>query len=235
MSKFLWIEPTLDKSGNSITEAFERILKRSDGRIPLLVQSDAGKEFLSRKLQTLLKTNGIEFKLARSPDVKASLAERVIRTVKERIWRYFTHKNTRRYIDVLQNIVKAYNSSQHSSIKMAPSAVTLENAAVARENLMRRYAHVKRRLPKYSLNDVVRISRVKNIFEKGYESGWTLELFKIDRISETRPPVVYYLKDLSGENIEGFFYEQELSRVRKNLKDATYEIESILKESGRGS
>ena len=66
---------------------------------------------------------------------------------------------------------------------MAPSAVMLENAAVARENLIRRYADVKRRPPKYLFNDVVRISREKSIFEKGYESGWTLELFRIDRLS----------------------------------------------------
>ena len=62
-----------------------------------------------------------------------------------------------------------------------------------------------------------------------------MELFKIDRISETRQPVVYYLKDLSGEDIEGFFYEQELSRVRKDLNSETFEIEAILKEAGRGS
>ena len=61
-----------------------------------------------------------------------------------------------------------------------------------------------------------------------------MELFIIDRISETRQPVVYYLKDLSGEDIEGFFYEQELSRVRKDLDRETFEIETILKEAGKG-
>ena len=111
----------------------------------------------------------------------------------------------------------------------------LENAAVARPNLMERYAYTRDRTPKYSVNDLVRISRAKNVFEKGYESGWTVELFKIDRISETRNHVVYFLKDLSGEEIEGFFYEQELSRVRKDLESETFEIEAILKEAGRGA
>ena len=72
------------------------------------------------------------------------------------------------------------------------------------------------------------------MFEKGYVSGWTTELFKIDRVSSTRQPVVYYLKDLEGEDIEGLFYEQELSRVRKDLSEEAFEIEAILKEAGKG-
>ena len=74
--------------------------------------------------------------------------------------------------------------------------MTLETAQVARRNLMRRHAHVKNTAPKFAVGDLVRISREKNIFEKGYESGWTLEIFKVYRISQTRPPVVYFLKDL---------------------------------------
>lgn len=235
LSKYLWIEPIRDKSGNSVAEAFERVLQRSGNRVPVMVQSDAGKEFLAKKLQTVLKKNGIDYKPARSPDVKAALAERVIRTIKERLWRYFTHKNSRRYIDVLQNVVEAYNNSTHSATKMAPSDVTLENAAMVRKNLMQRYAHAKIRSPKYSVGSLVRITSARNVFAKGYEGGWTLELFKVDRVSRTRQPVVYYLKDLSGEEIEGFFYEEELSRVRKNLEGESFEVESILKVSGRGS
>lgn len=234
LSKFAWVEPLTDKTGKSVADGFERVLKRSGGRVPVCVQSDAGKEFVSGKFQSILKKFDVTFKPAPSSDSKAACAERFIRTIKERIWRYFTHKRTRRYIDVLQNIVESYNNTRHSATKMIPSTVTLENAAIARANLENKYSCKSQRAPKYNVGDMVRISRAKNVFEKGYESGWTLELFKIVRVSSARYPVVYYLQDLSGEDIEGFFYEQELSRVRKDLEEATFEVEKILKVVGNG-
>ena len=110
-------------------------------------------------------------------------------------------------MDVLQNIVESYNNSRYSATKMAPSAVTLENAAVARENLIHRYAYRKHRSPKVSATCDASVVR-KTFSRKGMSPGILWKFFKIGRISETRQPVVYYLKDLSGEDIEGFFYEQ---------------------------
>ena len=116
---------------------------------------------------------------------------------------------------------------------MEPASVTIHNAHEARENLETRYGRVKYRKPKYSVDDLVRVSRARNVFAKGYEGGWTLELFKITRISEARQPPVYYLRDLADEDIEGYFYEHELSRVRKDLNDSRFEVEKILKSAGR--
>ena len=147
LSKFAWVELLPDKSGNSAALGFERVLEKSEGRVPVLVQSDAGKEFVAQRFQRILKENGIDYKPARSPDVKASVAERFMRTIKERLWRYFTHRNTHRYVDVLPNLVESYNNSRHSATKMAPSAVTLENAAEVRKNLIKRYAYSKHRAP----------------------------------------------------------------------------------------
>ena len=234
LSKFVWVDASVDKTGNSVADEFECVLKRSGGRVPVCIQSDAGNKFLSRKYQSILKKNDIMFKPAPSSEFKAACAKRFIRTIKERIWRYFTHKRSHRYIDVLQKIVESYNNTRHSATRMAPTAVTLENAAIARRNLERRYSCTSERKPKYFVGDLVRISRAKNVFEKGYESGWTLELFKIVQVSTARQPIVYYLQDLTGEDIEGFFYEQELSRVRNNLEEETFEVEKILKVSGNG-
>ena len=139
LSKFAWVELLIDKTGKSVADGFKRVLARSKGRIPVCCQSDAGKEFVCSNFQKILRENGIMYKPAPSSDSKAACAERLIRTIKERLWRYFTHKNTHRYIDVLQKIVASYNSTRHSATKMIPSAVTLENAVVARENLQRKY------------------------------------------------------------------------------------------------
>ena len=120
-------------------------------------------------------------------------------------------------MDVLQKIADAYNHTKHSATKMVPATVTLYNAAKARETLQRRYGNRDFKALKYCVGDLVWVSHVKNVFAKGYESGWTLKIFKITRISSTRPPVVYYLEDLAGEENDGFFYTEELCRVRKKL------------------
>lgn len=235
LSKFSWLEPVLNKTSKNVTKAFERILARSNRRVPVCLQTDKGKEFIGKEMQEFLKKKNILFRIARSPDTKASVAERLIRTIKERIWRYFTHKNTRRYIDILPKVTEAYNHSKHSGTKMEPASVTMYNATKARENLNLRYARNDRvRKPKYSVGDLVRVSRARNVFAKGYESGWTLELFKISHISLTRQPPVYFIKDLADEDIDGFFYEEELSRVQKDLNSDAFEVEKILKTSGVG-
>lgn len=217
LSKYAWVEPLRDKCSLSVAKAFTRILsnKKDNGRTPIYVQSDRGKEFVGAAFQELLKKKNIQFRAARNPDIKAAVVERFNRTLKERMWRYFTYSQNRRYIDVLQSIVSAYNHTLHSSIKMAPSAVTLVTAAKARHNLMQRYKESERqRSPKYRVGDIVRISSAKASFTKGYESGWSSELFKIHRISSSSNPVVYILRDLHSEDIDGIFYEPELSRVQ---------------------
>ena len=60
-------------------------------------------------------------------EVKANYAERALKTIKGKIYKYFTYKQSYRYIDALQDITQAYNSSVHRSIKMAPAQVTMSN------------------------------------------------------------------------------------------------------------
>ena len=91
------------------------------------------------------------------------------------------------------------------------------------------------RYPKYKVGELVHVSCAKLVFKKAYESGWTLELFRIIRIStERQPPVYYTLEDLDGEPIEGFFYEEELSRVQTVLNTESFQIDKILKTEGKG-
>ena len=101
--------------------------------------------------------------------------------------------------------------------------MSLYNAGVVREKL-RNSRKIRR--PKYKIGTFVRISRAPSVFRKGYERGWSNELFKIDRISTSRPPLVYFLKDLNDEPIDGFYYEQELNPVKE---PELFEIEKVLK------
>lgn len=238
LSKYAWVEPLREKTANCVINAFQRVLARSEGRVPVYLQTDKGKEFVAQPMQKFLKENDIRFRVARNPDIKASIVERFNRTLKERMWRYFTHKNTHRYIDVLQNVVSAYNHTRHSSTKMQPAIVTRENARIARENIARRWnddAIKKRELKaKYRTGELVRVSRAKGTFEKGYEARWSEEIFRIHRVLEWRKPLVYELSDLTGEVIDGIFYEQELARVEKNLQEEEFIVERVIKSRGRG-
>ena len=68
----------------------------------------------------MLKNKDIQFQVCRNPDVKCSIVERAQRTVRDKIYKYFTYSNSNRYIDVNQNFVDAYNETIHSATGMAP-------------------------------------------------------------------------------------------------------------------
>ena len=123
LSKYTWVEPLKDKTGKAVAAAFERILKRAKGRQPLRLQTDAGKEFYNCVFQSLMTRNNIHHFSTRG-DTKASVVERFNRTLKERMYRYFTAHNTYRYVDALPHLVQGYNTSKHRSSGMAPPDVT---------------------------------------------------------------------------------------------------------------
>lgn len=119
-SRYAWAKPIKRKTGPDVAKALVSIFREYK---PLRLQTDHGKEFYNSNVQKLLKKHKVELFSTNSPQ-KASLVERFNRTLKTRMWRYFTHKQTRKWIDVLPKFVKAYNNSKHKSIGMAPSQVT---------------------------------------------------------------------------------------------------------------
>lgn len=242
LSKYAWVQPLKNKSSKEVTEAFKKILDENKLRFPAMIQTDRGKEFVGSDLQKFLKENDIKFRVVNNPDVKAAVVERFNRTLKERMYRYLTYKNTHRYIDILQDLVTAYNKTPHSTIKMPPFAVTLYNAHIARKNLvesaLRRQKHRRRHrlAPRFSVGQLVRISREKNVFEKGAVRTWSIEIFKISRVLKRQNLFVYEIVDLNNEAIEGFFYPEELSAVhRERMADQEFQIEKVLRSRGKGS
>lgn len=225
-SKYAWVVPLTDKTGESLIRAFAGILKQ--GRKPLCLQTDKGGEFINRKFQTFLKKHNIRFFTTHNEETKASIAERFNRTLKTKMWRYFTKHNTNAYLPVLTSLVKGYNRSYHRSIKRTPASVSLKNQE---DTWMTLYGQgsdgIKR--PKYKVGDRVRITNVRGKFKKGYTTNWSEELFRVARVHWGLPNV-YAIKDDGDEVLEGTFYEEELQRV--NDKD-WYRIEKIIKERKR--
>ena len=223
-SKFAWVVPLKNKSGETLVNGFQSIL--DIGRSPEKLQTDKGTEFLNRNFQSFLQEKNIHFFTTNS-ELKASVVERFNRTLKTRMWKYFTAKNTRVYIDILQDIVHAYNNSYHRSIGQAPSSVSLLNVGQVRRKLYGKSWTKPMRKFKFKLGDQVRISKSRRTFKKGYLPTWTQEIFTVTKIIPRVPPV-YQLRDYADDEIEGVFYAEELQKVQKS--DDIYKIEKILAE-----
>ena len=108
-SKFAFARPLKNKSGPVVLEAVKNIIKTS-WREPDNVQTDQGTEFTQTEMKRYLGSRGIHYYSTFS-ELKASVVERFNRTLKTKMWRYFTHANSFKFIDVLQDLVTAYNAS----------------------------------------------------------------------------------------------------------------------------
>ena len=166
-SKLAWCVPLKNKSAASLVAAFTQLL--SNGA-PNTLQTDKGTEFLNRSLQKLLKEHCVHHFATHNEETKASIVERFNRTLKTRMWRYFTKTQSVRYVDVLQAFMRSYNDTYHRSIGMAPSEVTSTNQETVWQRL---YGHESVGTPKFRVDDRVRISKAKRHFEKGYMANWT--------------------------------------------------------------
>ena len=143
------------------------------------------------------------------------------------MYKFFTANNTRRYIDILQDLVVAYNNTVHSSIKMAPSKVQRSDQVQLRQEL---YKKELSKSYKYELNSHVRISKARRMFKKGYLPNWTDEIFTVFAREKKLQPV-YTLKDYNGNIIEGKFYEEELQQV---IAPDEFRIEKVLQKKRQG-
>jgi hypothetical protein len=225
-SKRAWGIALKTKSGPEVTSAFEKIL---DDRKCNMLQTDKGTEWLNSKFQSMLRQNNIKFYTSENDDIKAAVVERFNRTLKSRMWRYFTYKNTRRFLDVLPDLIHSYNNTYHRSIGMKPMDVDRTSEDLVRKRL---YPVKPKKLKwKYSVGDRVRISMHRQPFEKGYEGNWSEELFVVN-VRHPTEPITYGISDLSGEDIKGKFYELELQKVSKR-DDEVFVVEKILKTRKR--
>ena len=205
-SKYLWTVPLKNKSAESVISAFKKVFREAGTR-PALLHTDMGREFTSKDFTDFLKENKVK-RYSIYSVMKSAICERVIRTIMTRVQRFMTEKNTKSFIKKLPDFTASYNASYHRSIGRAPRDVTPESWQDVWKRLYSKYASERgMRKPKYKLNEYVRISRAKGIFEKGYAANYSREIFQIRAVQNTIIPT-YLLKDLDGEDIIGAFYEE---------------------------
>ena len=225
-SKYSWCYPLKTKKSEEIINSFKDIFKKSK-RKSTMIQSDEGTEFTNNVTQTFFKNNNIKWYHTYNRDIKCSICERYNRTILNKIYKNFTLNNNTIWINDLDKLVNEYNNTYHRSIKMKPIDASLKsNENIVRNNLYNfKYTNKK---PKFSIGDKVRVSLLKNTFEKSYISNWSQEIFIIDDIKTTNVHY-YFLKDLQGEKIDGSFYQEELMKTKQN---DLYIIEKIIKKVG---
>ena len=138
---------------------------------------------------------------------KSVVAERFIRTLKTKIYKYMTSISKNVYINKLDNIINEHSNTYHITIKMKPADVNGNTYIDSSKD-------VDDKDPKFKVGDHVRISKKKKILPKGYTPNSPEDVFVIKKIKNTVPRT-YVINDLNGEEIIGAFYEKELQITKQ--------------------
>ena len=224
-SKYAWAEPLKNKTAEEVTGAMERILK--DNKSPKNIQSDLGKEFYNSKFKALMTKFDINH-YSTYNSTKAAIVERFNRTLKSKMWKLFSLQGSYKYLNQMPKLLKEYNYTKHNTTGFRPVDITSKKIEdYLLQNVYSRSTK-SQKPPKFNEGDVVRISKNKTVFSKGYTGNWSIELFTIHRLQNTIP-VTYIIKDNKGQIIQGSFYEAEL---QKTLHPDIYLIEKVLKKKG---
>ena len=211
--KFAWAVPVHSKGAKAITVAFGQLLTTANPCQPKRLQTDKGKEFFNSNFQTLMKPHNIQH-FASESEQKAVVVERFNRTIKTRIWTYLSDRGTVRWVDIIQDLVDAYNHSRHRSIGMAPVDVQKMD-----ENRLwvRLFGggdtHFKPQIPQGAM---VWASSHETIFDKCYMPNLIKEHFTVSKAVPPRKRTkrrIYKLMDYNDETVKGSWYPEEIQEI----------------------
>lgn len=208
-SRYAYVEPMKRKFAYNALEAFQNILQRAENK-PRIVQADEGSEFKG-VFKHFLKEQKIHL-FHTSQDTKCAIVERFNRTLQDKIYRYMSANQTKRYIKVLQDIVHGYNNSKHRTIGISPAEVNEFNEMKLWLKQYKNCIYKTKPSFAFKVGDKVRITTLKKAFERGYSTKWRKEIFQIAYVLNTYPET-YVLIDKDDELLRGNFYKEELVLV----------------------
>ena len=241
-SRRVWIIPMLRKNTSSSLEAIKsvlgEILEKPPRKAIDSILVDNGTEFLNHQVKDYLQQLNINL-INTYSDVKAAIVERSNRTIKNLIFKYMTEKETNTYIDVLPLLLDTYNKRTHRSLGgLSPIEAEMGvNQTHVLEQQINRFEKIrmKNRSKKKNLKigDVVRIKiRAMNRFNRSFHHQFSIDLFKIHKISNRMPIPMYSVQSLNTHEIlKQKFYKEQLQLV---LGDE-YRVEKILKTRKNGA
>lgn len=217
-SRFLFIVPLKTKKNQDIIEGLNRVFT-TYRRKPRVLRTDKGSEFKNKFLKSWLVKQKVNVIYTQN-ETKAIYAERVIRTIKNLMYRYFMKNRTYRYVEILQKLVESYNNRPHRSLGgLSPGSVNEDNAD---ETRYLTYLSDRKRNKKSNNNNTT-----KTPIQRDYQQKWSSEYFKVDKHYLRGNVAVYKLKDLKNEPMQGTFYHFELQKI-KATEDVLYRIEKVI-------
>ena len=171
-NKYAWVIPLKDKKGITITNSFQKVLNESKLKSNKL-WVDNGSEFYKRSIKSWLEKNDIEIYSIHN-EGKFVVAERFIRTLKNKFYKCMTSISKNVYIDKLDDIVNKYNNTYNTTIKIKPVDVKSSTYFDSSKE-------INDKNPKFKIDDNVRISEHKNVFANVYTPNWSEEVFVIKK------------------------------------------------------
>lgn len=231
-SRFAYALPLKSKEAQAVCEAFKTIFKTYK---PAEIQTDEGKEFVSKSVQQLFKNHLIRWYVAKNESIKCSIVERFQRTLMTKVQKMMTARGTLSFTDELPKFLSAYNNAYHRSIRMTPSQAVQSDPKTVFKNIYgfedeRALLKNMYKRPKISEKSSVRVPYRKQAFQKGYTQNYSDEIFTVDQAFDGLRNPVYRLKNSKGQVLKGRFYPEELQEVKNS---DTYRIQ-VLKERKKG-
>ncbi len=232
LSRYVWTYPLKTLTGKEMVNALKAVFKKNK---PITIRSDMGTEMLNRYVREYLERLGIHHFTTRNMETKANYCERVIKTLKQKITRYMTHRQTHEWVSILEDIVKSYNNTYHRSIHMTPTKARQMDSPTLwklQYSVIMDPTHFNFQPYKFKVGDKVKIAAMQDKFQKEYDRKWTHEIFIISSRKKSQGIAKYTLKMWNDKPIDGRFYEQELQKVQVNA-ETEYKIEKIIKKRKR--
>lgn len=222
----------IDPKGKTCSEvagAFKIILEDSAS---LRITDGSGKRIFKPAFKQAVKTDNVH-RVITNNEVKASAIGHFNRMLKTKMWRCCTTCNTSCYVDVLSKFIKSHNHSFHHAIRARHVDTNTLNSARVWKTLYGVVFKIKASVPLLKKGDLIRESRTKGRFEKGYEQMFADEIFIVAEIVRRGQLPAYYLTDYDHKAIEGSFYPEELQKMNPD-KDRIYRIGKNIAAEGKG-
>lgn len=218
--------PARSKRPQDMIAAFDALFAQMP-ELPRQIYSDQGLEFESRPMKQYFEEKGIQkFRTAIGSRVKAAVAERGLRTIKGRLYKWFSDNNREDWVNVLPQFLQAINNTPNRTTGLPPNQINQQNAQDLWIRLYRPLITEQRRPKLLKQGDLVRVAEPREVFDKGYLSQFSDHLYTVEQSSSSRPPT-YKLKDYYGQPIQRRFYRHELVHVPADA-DLTFRVEKVL-------
>ena len=219
-TKKLWTFPLKRKSADEVHREIFFFLMRER---PEKIQTDQGTEFINATLR--------ETEARMDPPIqhyhtwsikKASIVERVQRTLRNRLGKVWERNGNHRWIDVIADITKSYNNSVHRSIGMRPNDVGPQHHQLIYKRLypeptpaqaLKSAKEAKKLTSYFRVGDYARYLEYRSLFRKESDQAWSSRVFRIRRVIMSTP-VTFQIEDLYGDPIKGGWYARQLIKVK---------------------